>query len=92
MAAGEVRHSIAFTFSAAVMVSPRMPGGDPLMPKYAMKPGWFQWVSPGTSTRSTSARIASSDSPCAGGCAGRAAAMSPGSTRAITGSRSTPSR
>ncbi len=33
VAAGEVRHSIALTLSAAAMVSPRMPGGDPLMPK-----------------------------------------------------------
>jgi len=29
----EVRHSIALTLSAAAMVSPRMPGSDPLMPK-----------------------------------------------------------
>ena len=33
VAAGDVRHSIAFTFRAAAMVSPRMPGGEPVMPK-----------------------------------------------------------
>jgi hypothetical protein len=33
VAAGDVRHSMAFTFSAAAMVSPRMPGGEPVIPK-----------------------------------------------------------
>ncbi len=33
VAAGEVRHSIAFTFRAAAIVSPRMPGGEPVIPK-----------------------------------------------------------
>ena len=33
VAAGDVRHSMAFTFSAAAIISPRMPGGEPVMPK-----------------------------------------------------------
>ena len=33
VAAGDVRHSIAFTLSAAATVSPRMPGGEPLIAK-----------------------------------------------------------
>ena len=33
VAAGDVRHSIALTLSAAATVSPRMPGGEPLIPK-----------------------------------------------------------
>src|SRR6266487_4475270 len=44
VAAGEVRQSIALTFNALQSISPRMPGPEPVMLKYAMKPGEFQWV------------------------------------------------
>jgi hypothetical protein len=33
VAAGEVRHSIPFTFRVAAIISPRMPGADDVMEK-----------------------------------------------------------
>ena len=69
---GEVRHSIAFWPSAAVSSSPRIPGPEALVAKYAKKPGCCQCVRLGTIRRSTSARIASSGSPCSGGRPGTA--------------------
>src|SRR5262249_7796392 len=42
VAAGEVRHIIALTFNAAANISPRIPGAEPLIAKYAKKAGWFQ--------------------------------------------------
>ncbi len=33
VAAGDVRHSIAFTFSAEAISSPTIPGPEPLIPK-----------------------------------------------------------
>ena len=33
VAAGDVRHSIGFTFRAAEISSPRIPGGEPVIPK-----------------------------------------------------------
>ena len=37
--------AIAFTFSAAVSSSARIPGSEPVIAKYAKKRGWFQCVS-----------------------------------------------
>ena len=62
-----------------------MPGAEPLIAKYAKKPGWFQWVMPGRITRSKSARTRSSGSGPSGAVAGRAPRTSPGFTRASTG-------
>ena len=39
VAAGELFHTIALTFSAAASSSPRMPGPDPEIAKYAKKAG-----------------------------------------------------
>lgn len=39
VAAGDVFQSIAFTFSAAASISASTPGTEPLMAKYAKKPG-----------------------------------------------------
>src|SRR2546426_7391889 len=69
-----------------------MPGTDPLMAKYAKKPGWFQWVRPGTIRRSKSAMTRSRGSGAAGGRSGSASRTSPGFTRARTGKRSGASR
>ena len=33
VAAGELRHTMAFTFTAAASISPRIPGADPEMAK-----------------------------------------------------------
>jgi hypothetical protein len=74
-----------FTLKAADSISPRMPGVEEEIAKYAKKPGWFQWVSPGAISRSTSASTASRGSGVAGGAAGRAAAIAPGFTCDRTG-------
>ena len=39
VAAGEVFHNIAFTFSAAASISAMTPGADPVVAKYAKNPG-----------------------------------------------------
>ena len=49
--AGPVFHSIALTLSPAASASPRMPGPEPVIAKYARKPGWFQWVTLGSMSR-----------------------------------------
>ena len=48
---GEVRHSIAFCPSAAVSISPRIPGPDAVVAKYARKPGCCQCVALGSMSR-----------------------------------------
>ncbi len=73
VAAGEVRQSIAFTFSAAVRNSARIPGSLPEMAKYAKKRGWFQWVIPGRRISSRSRSTAENGSARSGGDAGSAA-------------------
>ncbi len=39
VAAGQLFHSMPLTFNAAVSISPRMPGPDPVMEKYAWNRG-----------------------------------------------------
>ena len=89
VAAGDVRQSIACWFSADARKSASTPGALAVMAKYAMKPGWFQCVRPGTSTRSKSAMTCSNGSGASGAAAGSARRMSPGATRASTGYPST---
>ena len=48
VAAGDVRHSIAFTSSAAASASASTVTRAALIAKYAKKRGWFQCVMPGT--------------------------------------------
>ena len=48
---GEVRHSIGFWPSAAVSISPRIPGPDAVVAKYARNPGCCQWVAFGHDQR-----------------------------------------
>src|SRR5207302_4256272 len=79
VAAGEVRHNIDFTSNAALSNSPKLPGADVEVAKYAKNEGRLQWVSAGTIKRSTSARIDSMDSPARGGDEGNCALGSPGS-------------
>ena len=50
-AAGEVRHSIALDPTAAVSISPMIPGPDAVVAKYAKKPGCCQWVTFGSISR-----------------------------------------
>ena len=81
VAAGEVDHAIAFTLNAAISSSARMPGSEPVMPKYAKKRGWFQCVSAGAiSSFDVVAAVATNSSPCSGGDSGSAARTSPGAT------------
>ena len=49
---GDVRHSIGFWPRTAVSISPRMPGPDAVVAKYAMKPGCCQCVAVGGISRS----------------------------------------
>ena len=51
-AAGELRQSMALTFRPAASASPRMPGPEPEIPKKERNPGWFQWVTLGSISRS----------------------------------------
>src|SRR5947209_13734862 len=92
VAAGDVRQSMALTFSALAISSPTMPGPEPVMPKYAKNAGWFQCVIPGRIRLSRSPRIASNGSPRSGARSGRRAAMSPGDTCESTGRSPTDSR
>ena len=39
VAAGDVRHSIPLTLSAAVTISPKIPGSEPVVGKYARNDG-----------------------------------------------------
>ena len=48
---GEVRHSMAFWPRAAVSISPRMPGPDAVVAKYAKNPGCCQCVAFGSMRR-----------------------------------------
>ena len=91
VAAGEVTHAMALTFSAAVRSSARIPGSEPVLAKYAKKRGWFQWVRPGAMRRSRSSRTAENGSGASGADRGSAAATSPGLTPATTGRSPTPS-
>ena len=92
VAAGDVRQSMAFTFSAAVRNSARIPGSLPEMAKYAKNLGWFQCVIPGSRISSRSRRTAANGSACSGGVSGSAALIWPGSACESTGSSRTPSR
>src|SRR3981081_2298924 len=78
--AGDVRHNMDFTSKAALNNSPKIPGAEVEVAKYAKKEGWLQWVRAGTINRSTSARIADMGSPCSGGAEGNWVLRSPGST------------
>ena len=92
VAAGEVAQSIPCTPSPEESRSPRTAGPDAFAGKYAKNAGCCQCVRPGRITRSRSASSASTGSPVSGGCAGSAAATSPGATRDRTGSDSTRSQ
>ena len=48
---GDVRHSIGFWPSAAVSISPRIPGPEAVVAKYAKNPGCCQWVAFGSISR-----------------------------------------
>ena len=48
---GDVRHSIGFWPRTAVSISPRMPGLDAVVEKYAMKPGCCHCVAFGSTSR-----------------------------------------
>ena len=48
---GEVRHSIGFWPRVAVSISPRIPGPDAVVAKYARKPGCCQCVALGSISR-----------------------------------------
>jgi hypothetical protein len=74
-----VRHNIDFTSKAALNNSPKIPGAEVDVAKYAKNEGWLQWVSAGTIKRSTSAKMASIDSPFSGAVVGSWALRSPGS-------------
>ena len=78
--AGEVTQLIPCTPSPADSSSPRIDGNDVLDGKYAKKPGCCHWVSPGTTTRSTSAITRSNGSGSVGGCSGSCERTSPGAT------------
>jgi hypothetical protein len=71
---------MAFTLSAAVTNSARIPGSVPEIAKYAKKRGWFQCVIPGRRRSSRSRRTAPNGSAPSGGEAGSADLISPGST------------
>ena len=85
VAAGEVAHPIALTFSVAISSSARIPGSEPVFAKNAKNLGWFQSVSPGTISSSKSRRTSANGSAVSGGDAGSFARISPGRTRVITG-------
>ena len=87
VAAGDVRHSIAFTSSAAASASASTVTRAALIAKYAKKRGWFQCVIPGTISRSKSSKIRSNGSPSAGASAGSADTRSPGRDFDSTGYR-----
>ena len=89
---GEVRHSMGFWPRAAVIISPRIPGPDADVEKYAKNPGCCQCVALGRTSRCTSARIASTGSGSSGACAAKLGAMDPGSMAGNTAYDSTPSR
>ena len=87
VAAGDVRHSIALTSSAAASASASTVTGAALIAKYAKKRGWFQCVIPGTISRSKSSKMRSNGSPSSGASTGSAATRSPGCARESTGYR-----
>src|SRR5947209_10438297 len=76
--AGEVRQSIALVSKAAESSSPKMPGAEEEVAKYAKNEGRVQWVMAGTTRRSTSERISDIGSPLRGGDAGSRERSSPG--------------
>src|SRR4051812_3987425 len=71
--AGDVDHNIPCTPSPDDTRSPRTEGPEAFAGKYPKKLGDCQCVTPGSTTRSRSLRIASHDSPCSGAAAGSAA-------------------
>ena len=83
--AGLVAQSIPCTPRPEESKSPRMAGPEALAGKNAKKFGDCQWVTPGRISFSTSPRIATKDSPFAGGFAGNEARTCPGSARDNTG-------
>jgi hypothetical protein len=85
VAAGDVRHSMAFWLVAAAMSSPAIAAGGLELAKYPKNRGWFQWVSAGARTWSRSARIRSQGTGSAGGSRGRASRTAPGAIGARTG-------
>src|SRR5580704_7843141 len=86
--AGLVDQSMPCTPSPEEVRSPRIPGPEPLLGKYAKKFGDCQFVTPGRISFSTSFNSASNASPFAGGSAGSDARISPGFTRDNTGNDS----
>jgi hypothetical protein len=90
--AGLVAHNMPWTPSAAETRSPRTAGSDALAGKKPKKVGDCQCVTPGSTIRSRSARIASHGSGCSGAWSGSCARTHPGSTGDSTGNDSTRSR
>src|ERR1700689_1785703 len=78
--AGLVDQSMPCTPSPEERRSPRIPGPEELLGKYAKKFGDCQCVTPGRISFSTSFSSASKGSPCAGGVAGSDARTCPGFT------------
>jgi len=92
VAAGEACQTIALTLTAAVSISARTPGADPVIANQPKKAGWFQWVSPGTIRSRKSAKAAESGSLSSGGVAGSERRTSPGRTSGTTAYLAAPSR
>ena len=55
--AGDVFHNMPLTLTLLLTRSARIPAPDGVSPKYAMNPGWFQCVIPGTMSLSRSLSI-----------------------------------
>src|SRR5271169_5715243 len=86
--AGLVDQSMPCTPRPEERRSPRIPGPEPLLGKYAKKFGDCQCVTPGRMSFSTSFSNASNGSPCGGGFAGSEARICPGLTCESTGNDS----
>ncbi len=89
---GEVRQSIGFWPRIAVHISPRTPGADAVVAKYARKPGCCQWVAFGRTRRSTSARMAARGSGSSGAVGANTGRSDPGSIAGRIPRRSIPAR
>ena len=85
VAAGEVCQIMHWAPSVAVSISASTEGGLELAGKKAKNPGCCQWVMPGTMRSRKSAKMRAMGSASSGGAAGSRAAISPGSTWALTG-------
>src|SRR5580700_948839 len=83
--AGLVDQSMPCTPSPEEIRSPRIPGPEPLLGKYAKKLGDCQFVTPGRISFPTSFNSASNGSPRTGAFAGSDARISPGFTCESTG-------